>query len=375
MKTLVSIVGCAEYNQATVDLAVKQACDTADFPDVSGKSVLLKPNILMGADPDRAVSTHPQVMRSAIRYVKSRGAARVLIGESPGFQVGTATFKKSGIFQAAAEEGAEWVDFSEGLQVDNPGGKVVKSFTIAKAAVEADILVSMCKLKNHTLMYFTGAMKNLLGCVPGLLKPQFHMRFPDRLRFGQMLTDLNLALRSDFSIMDAIVGMEGPGPGSGYPRAVGAILASADPLALDRTACRIINLDPDLVANLEDAKGRGVWISSDAEIEIVGTQPEDIVVEDWKHVPRVAVSERKIPPVFRNLFVSRPFFSRTKCVACKACVTICPVQALELVPDPKAKVKKSVRVNYDTCIRCYCCHEVCADDAIIVKRRRPIGFR
>lgn len=374
MKSRVSVVRCSDYERAAVEAAVREACSSADFPDVKGRSVLLKPNILKGADPDEAVSTHPEVMRATIRFVKSQGAARVLVGESPGFQVGNAAFRKSGLLAVAEEEGAEWVDFSEGLQVDNPTGKVVRNFTIAKAAVEADVLVSVCKLKNHQLMYFTGAMKNLFGCVPGLLKPQFHMRFTDRARFGQMLTDLNAALRSDFSIMDAIVGMEGPGPGSGYPRKIGAVLASRDPVALDRTACRIIDLDPRLVVNLEDALTRGLWIAADDEIEIVGADPRELRIADWKHIPREAGGERKIPPAFRNLFVSRPFFSRRRCIACKACVTICPGAALELVPDPKARGKKSVKVDYDKCIRCYCCHEVCADDAIVVRKWRPLGF-
>lgn len=374
MKALVSVVRCAEYDQAAVDAAVKEACDAAGFPDASGKSVLFKPNILKSAEPDEAVCTHPAVLRAAIRYAKSRGAARVLVGESPGFQVGTAAFRKSGLLEATASEGAEWVDFADSVQVENPEGKVVKNFTLARAAVESDILVSLCKLKTHQLMYFTGAMKNLFGCIPGLQKPQFHMRFPDRAHFGQMLTDLNLALRAEFAIMDAIVGMEGPGPGSGYPRKIGAVLASRDPLALDRTACRLINLDPKLVFNLEDALLRGAWVSSDAEIEVIGTNPEELMVEDWKQVPREADGGKKMPAFMQNIFVSRPFFSRTKCVACKACVTICPGLALELVPDPKSKARKSVRVDYDKCIRCYCCHEVCADDAIVVKRMRPLGF-
>ncbi|HUX40084.1 MAG TPA: DUF362 domain-containing protein [Rectinemataceae bacterium] len=373
MKTIVAIERCADYDQSLIDLAVKKTCDAAGFPDASGKTVLLKPNILKGASPDEAVSTHPSILRAAIRYAKTRGAARVQVGESPAFQVGTAAFKKSGLLEAATEEGAEWVDFLDSVQVENPQGKVVRNFTVARAAKEADILVSLCKLKTHQLMYFTGAMKNLFGTVPGLQKSQFHLRFPDRERFGQMLTDLNLAVRSHFSLMDAIVGMEGPGPGSGYPRGLGLVLASRDPLALDMTACRAIGLDPHLVANLKDALGRDAWIGSEEEIELLGPAIAEVAVADWKHVPRQG-ADRKVPAALRNLFVSRPFFSRTKCSACKACVTICPGAALELVPDPQARAKKSVRVNYDKCIRCYCCHEVCGDEAIVVKRWRPLGF-
>jgi Formate hydrogenlyase subunit 6/NADH:ubiquinone oxidoreductase 23 kD subunit (chain I) len=143
-------------------------------------------------------------------------------------------------------------------------------------------------------------------------------------------------------------------------------------LALDRTACRIIGLDPALVANLEDALGRGVWIGSDEDIEIIGTNPNDIRIDDWKQVPRGSSGERRIPPALRNLFVGRPFFSKRTCIACGACVAICPEKALKLVPDAKGRAKQRIEVDYDNCIRCYCCHEVCPEDAIVVRRTKPL---
>lgn len=373
MKSQVAIIPCADYELAAVEAAVAQACDAAGFPDVQGKTVLLKPNILRGAEPEKAVSTHPAVLRAAIRYAKAHGAARVLVGESPGFQAGNSAFRKSGLLEAAKAEGAQWVDFSESVQVPVPEGRLVKNFTVAKAAMDADVLVSLCKLKTHTLMYYTGAMKNLFGCVPGLQKPQFHMRFPDRGLFGQMITDLNLALKAEFSLMDAVVGMEGPGPGSGFPRPIGAVLASRDPLALDWAACGIIGLDPHLVANLEDALGRGAWVGSEGDIEVLGTRPEALRIADWKHVPRAGSGGRAMPPALQNLLVGRPFFSRKTCVACGACVTICPGAALELVAEPKAKTGNRIAVDYKKCIRCYCCHEVCPEDAIVVRRLAPLG--
>ncbi|MDP3179462.1 MAG: DUF362 domain-containing protein, partial [Spirochaetaceae bacterium] len=214
MKALVHIARCPDYDQERVDEAVREACESANFPDAVGKTVLFKPNILIGANPDRAVSTHPSVLRAAIRYAKAKGAARVLVGDSPSFQAGGSAFRKSGLQDAAQEEGAEWADFEVGERLDAPEGRVAMGFTVASAALQADVLVSLCKLKNHTLMYYTGALKNLFGCIPGLLKAQFHVRFPDRKRFGVMLNDLAQALAPEFSLMDAVIGMEGPGPGS-----------------------------------------------------------------------------------------------------------------------------------------------------------------
>ena len=374
MKAAVSIVRCPDYDDRAVEKAVRSACDQADFPDLRGKTVLFKPNILKSAAPEDAVTTHPSILRAAIRYANSKGAASVLVGESPGFQLGQAAFRRSGLIQVAEAEGARWVDFSDAVQVDNPEGRLVKNFTLARAAVEADVLVSLPKLKNHTLMYFTGAMKNLFGCVPGLQKSQFHLRFPERLRFGEMIVDLNVALRSEFSIMDGIVGMEGPGPGSGYPRSIGAVLASRDPVALDRVACALIGLDPDLVVNLAEGMRRGIWIGSDADIEVRGERPEDLRVPDWKQVPREERRLGRLPAPIRNLLVGRPFFSKTRCIACGACVQICPGKALALEPTAGARMGRAVRVDYGACIRCYCCHEVCPADAIRVARARPLHF-
>ncbi|HTX71555.1 MAG TPA: DUF362 domain-containing protein [Rectinemataceae bacterium] len=374
MKSAVAMLQCRDYSGALVEDAVRRACDLAGFPEVSGKTVLLKPNILKAAAPDEAVTTHPEVLRAVIRYAKSHGASRILVGDSPGFQLGAAAFRKSGLIQVTEAEGAEWSDFSEGVEVANPQGRLVKSFTLARAAVEADVLVSLPKLKNHTLMYFTGAMKNLFGCIPGLQKPPFHLRFPDRRRFGEMLVDLNIALRCDFALMDGIVGMEGPGPGAGYPRRVGAILASRDPLALDRSACAVIGLDPDLVVNLAEGLTRGLWIGSDAEIEYPAQRPQAFFVPDWKHVPREERRLGRMPAPLRNLFVGRPFFSRRKCIACGGCVEICPGNALSLQSVPGTRTGRAVRVDYKACIRCYCCHEVCPADAIRVSRLRPLGF-
>ncbi len=371
MSAIVSLVRQDDYEPQAVAAAYAEACELAGFPDVRGKSVLFKPNILLGAAPEQAATTHPAVLRAAIRHARSKGAARVLVGESPGFQVGDQAFRASGLLAAAEAEGAEWVDFMEAAKLDAPRGKAVKSFQVARAALEADLLVSLAKLKNHTLMGYTGALKNLFGCVPGLQKPGFHLRFPDAAAFALMLNDLAQALAPDFAVIDGIVGMEGPGPGSGYPRKVGVLVASRDPLAADRTACRVVGIDPDAIPNLKDGLERRAWISSDAEIELRGAPLAELRVHDWKPAPRRAKSS--LPPFLKDLAVPRPWFDRASCVACGACVEICPADALGLVDDAKGAEGRSVRVDHGACIRCYCCHEVCPADAITVRRLKPRG--
>ena len=219
--TPVSLVACASYDPAVLRAAAARAFDLADGPDPSGKTVLLKPNLLSASHPDKAVTTHPEVLRAAIRLFRERGAARILVGESPGWQSASLVAGRTGTRAVVEEEGAEWADFSESAVLEVPEGRVVKRFDVARAALDADILVSLPKLKTHKLLYFTGAAKNLFGIVPGLGKSRYHLRYPERREFGAMITDLVLASKPAFALMDAGVGMEGPGPGNGTPRPLG----------------------------------------------------------------------------------------------------------------------------------------------------------
>ena len=141
--------------------------------------------------------------------------------------------------------------------VQCPEGHSVKQFNFATALSKADVLVSIAKLKSHQLMAYTGAMKNLFGLVVGLEKAQTHYRFPNKQDFASYLTDLNIAAKPQYAIMDAIVGMEGPGgPGSGDPIKLGFLAASDNILALDWKCASLVGYNPHSIANLEDSLKR-----------------------------------------------------------------------------------------------------------------------
>lgn len=390
MKSMVHVRKCSTYDPNDVFQAVESAVHSAEerncFPDVKGKTVLLKPNMLIAADPRRAVSTHPEVLRSAIRVFTQRGG-RILVGESPAVQGSLFAARKCGLLRVTEEEGARWVDFSTTVNLENPQGKLVKRFEVASEAVEADFVVSLPKLKTHQLMYYTGAIKNLFGTISGLQKARFHLRFPERRDFGAMLVDLAVALKPSFAIMDGIIAMEGHGPADGTPRSVGLILASADIAALDWIAASVIGYDPATLVYLVDARSRGLWMTEEPVID--GPPLEDLIVRDFKRlrvskegaVPRTMVPgsllKGALYNVARNIIVPRPFFRHDQCIRCGQCVAICPAQALRFIPNPSKIAKaglptdlaeKRIEVDYKTCLRCYCCHEVCPESAIVIKR-------
>ena len=255
-------------------------------------------------------------------------------------------------------------------------GKRVKRFKLATALRRADILINLPKLKTHRLMRYTGAIKNLFGLVPGLDKSAFHLRFPDNDRFGEMLVDLALAARPAYSLMDAVISMEGDGPQNGRPVETGLVIASRDPAALDWIAASAIGYDPWELSYLVDACSRGAWISGPEDIELMGLGLEEARAPGFELVPPNAGHKfftESLPAPLRRLArdatVARPFFDDAKCVRCGGCVKICPPKALALVPDEGAVGGRRIRVDYEACIRCYCCHEVCPADAISLKKR------
>ncbi len=397
MKTAVSILRCADYNRRNLDSAIAASAEMAGMPDVRGARVLVKPNLLNASEPGRVVTTEPGVVAAVVRHLLSAGASRVLVGDSPAWQSQNAVGKRTGIKDAAESSGAEWADFSEGVEIPNSAGKIVKSFVIAKPFVDADLLFDLPKLKTHMLTYYTGAIKNLLGLVPGLAKSAFHMRFPGRTEFSTMLVDLAALARPDFTFMDAIIAMEGPGPNNGRPKQLGLVLASRDPLALDRTAARIIGYEPDSIAHLCEALERGLWIGGDGDIEFPGLGIDevrpgsfDLVRQAREGTPFSKILPKPLHDFFRDLSVARPVFDRRKCQLCSACVEICPAKALAIVEtrssapgtampgtdgmtpgsvDATGRGAKHIVIDYAKCIRCYCCHEVCPHDAIKLAKR------
>jgi len=376
MNTTVGIISCHDYDPELVYTALKDAAELAGEPDVAGKTVLLKPNILFDTPPEKATTTHPVFLRAAIRLVRELGAARILVGDSPGFQKGSFSGTVSGLRQVTEEENAVWVNFALGKQeLPCPRGRVSRQFTVSDVLGQADCIISLPKLKTHQLMYFTGAMKNLFGLVPSLLKSPYHLKHPSREGFAAMIVDLNTGVMADYALMDGIVGMEGPGPGAGFPRKIGAVLASSNLLALDMAASRIIGYPPLEVPISREALSRGIWLTSPDEIEYAGADIETIRIRDFQKIPvrkhHNQLLELILPRGYRKIteaFVPRPFFLRDTCIHCGDCIRICPADALEFQGRNETL---HVKIDYTRCIRCYCCHEICPVKAIEI-RRKPL---
>jgi uncharacterized protein (DUF362 family) len=258
----VALVKCADYDYPQVKLAVERGLKLLGGIDKlvqPEEKILLKPNFLAPEPPERCVTTHLAVFKAVAEALLEAGAL-LTYGDSPGIGSPERVARKSGIMAAAEELGLELADFKQGQEVAFPQGVQNKKFTIANGVLASDGIVSLPKLKTHGLARMTGAVKNQFGCIPGLLKSEFHVKLPDLDDFTRMLVDLNLMLRPRLYIMDGIIAMEGNGPRSGTPRPMGVLLFSTDPVALDATVCRMVNLSPELVPTLIHGQAMGLHL-------------------------------------------------------------------------------------------------------------------
>ena len=111
MNNKIAVRKCKEYDVHEVYALISDIYKTTDGPDVHGKRVLVKPNILTDSDPAKCISTHPVVVEAMIRFLQSNGAT-VLVGDSPAVHTQKFRGEKSGIYKTCETTGAEWVDFT-----------------------------------------------------------------------------------------------------------------------------------------------------------------------------------------------------------------------------------------------------------------------
>ncbi|MFH0841315.1 MAG: DUF362 domain-containing protein [Bacteroidota bacterium] len=369
MNNKVAVRVCREYDYNKVYNLVSEIYDFCEGPDVKGKKVLVKPNILADRDPEKCVTTHPVVFEVVIRFLQSKGA-EVLAGDSPSIHLRGMKPVKSGIFQVCEKTGIPWIDFTK-----NPSEKSLPKgrIKIASIAEEVDLIVSIPKFKNHELVYFTGAIKNTLGLVPGFTKAKQHALHQNRKSFAHFLVDLNEAVMPHFFIMDGIKGMEGQGPGQGTPFETGVLIGSSNPLALDIIATTIAGYDPMDIPTNFNALARGEWLSDAGDIVYNGPQLNSLIKKDFKRIPVTVDKNISLKFVSNRLrflrkFERRPVFIHRNCTGCAECIKICPVNAITM----DDKKKNWVVLTDSKCIRCFCCSEVCQYHAVEI-RRKPFG--
>lgn len=369
MKNKVIYAKCDSYNAAYIDKALEFIIENLDdFEDRvrAAKKILVKPNLISTKPPEKAVTTHPEVMISIINKIK-HPETEIIIADTPAGKLNNKVMEKLyNISQMTrvseiTNTPLNW-DFSD-FEATSEAFKIAKSYKILNIAEEADLIINCAKLKTHCFTLLTCATKNLYGTIPGLLKMQYHLTMSQIEIFSNMLLDIERYFSpKTYHFVDGIIGLEGNGPTNGTPINSKCIIASQNPVYLDILACKIMGIDPLKIHTITEAKKRGIIKGTSFEdIEIVANN--EVQTFKFKLPPeRGSVMPEKVPDWVRNMvnnaFIPKPVVNKELCIGCKACEEICPPQLMKVI-DGKAELN-----NYNSCIRCYCCQEVCPNNAI-----------
>jgi len=317
----------------------------------SGAKVLIKPNFLAPAPPEKAVTTHPLVIKAAAEYALE-GGGRVLVADSNAMGGFDRVVSVCGVKEALGGMPVELRELGRPTKVSVDGR--FGSLELSADALEADVIINLPKLKTHAQMGLTLAVKNLFGCVVGMQKPEWHYRVgEDKELFAELLVTIYRALKPSVNLLDGVLAMEGDGPGTGgKPRRLNVLMGSGDAVSLDIAVCRMLDMkEGELLTNRAAAR-----MGLSEKVELSGSLPRirDFLIPDTVDLmfgPRFA---RRF---LRRHMASLPANIRDVCTLCGECMDVCPARAIE---DRGG----NLRFDYDRCIRCYCCLEVCTHGAM-----------
>ncbi len=371
----------------------KAVCEALDLVDAKrlmreGMFVLLKPNLLSAKPPERAVATHPEVLRAVIRWVKQFKPRRIVVSDSSAStSIGTTekVLKESRIEETCQQEGVECMPFEKTprvvYKVKDP--LVLDEFAASSFLKEADLIINLPKIKTHDLTRFTCCVKNMFGTMPLGNKSRMHGRFPMINDFCAALVDVYSVSKPALTVVDGYLCQEGAGPSAGDVVKLDLILAGYDGVALDTAICKIIGLDPGKVPYLKFGEKKGLGTMDPTAVEFVGESIES-VKRPFKIPPGSPIAGVPMPRFLAKYLANVVFkaviaFDPAKCKLCATCWKNCPVGAI--TPPAEMRHGNVPLWNKKKCITCYTCAETCPYEAISFKieplknaARSPLGI-
>jgi uncharacterized protein (DUF362 family)/NAD-dependent dihydropyrimidine dehydrogenase PreA subunit len=330
----------------------------------SGDKVLLKVNLLSARRPEDAVTTHPAVAKALVEYFQDAGADVILGDSSAAGPVETRrALRVAGIERVAEETKSKASNFeAEGYaKIPVPtGGTRLSEVYVAKPVINAQLVVSVPKLKNHNLTKFTGALKNLFGTVPTATRMKLHALGNIR-NFSQGIADIVSVVKPGLAVMDGVVGMDGNGPSFGTIRKAGIIATSRDCVALDAVCSSLVGYRENEILTTVEASSRGLGHGALRDIQVKGKELRELNLS-WKKVKAMPLD--KVPSrLFRmmiGLVYTRPRLIKSNCTKCATCASHCPAHAIRLDPYPV--------LDYNKCLRCFTCNEICPNGAYELRK-------
>jgi uncharacterized protein (DUF362 family) len=269
----VALVPCPDYGPETLAAALRTGWRSGRPPDVRGKRVVLKPN-MVDVSPDRPIHTDPRLVEAIVVHLADLGAREIILAEGTSHNRDAEDlFRRSGYEALARRRGVRLVDLNYDdltrVKSANPRSILLREMALPRTIAEADVLISLPKMKTHKLAGITLSLKNMFGLMPGMVygwpKNTLHWN-----GIPLSICEINATVRTHYTVVDGVVGMEGHGPIMGTARKVGVLVMGDNALAVDGTAARIMGVEPGRVDYLAMAQRLRLGSVRPAEIEISG---------------------------------------------------------------------------------------------------------
>lgn len=333
-----------------------------------GMKVLVKPNLCSMHPPEKAVTSHPVLLEQIVTIMMEQGAD-ITIGDNPIGQAEKEVIEKiwevSGINEVVGETGCHKSKLDEdGFKKETLrlNGKVFEYF-ISKEYLNADLVINVPKFKTHMLMGFTGAVKNMLGIIPGRSKGQLHRFAPGKEDFAKVLVEVFSKRIPELTVMDAIEGLEGDGPTTrGISRKIGLLMISNDGVLVDSICTQLMGLEIDQVSTNPEAQRRGLGTTVPTQVHLNGFDTlKECEIRDFK-IP--SMFNYNNPKVVKRLFELAKLIiaiEKETCIRCLRCLENCPVEIIRKEDD-------TLSIDETKCIQCMCCFEICPVGAVVVSK-------
>lgn len=278
----VALVPCPDYGADHLKAAIRAGWASSRPPDVRGKRVVLKPN-MVDVSSDRPIHTDPRLLEALILHLRGAGAGEVVLAEGTSHNRDAEDlFRRAGYESLARRHSVRLVDLNyddlRTIKNLNPRSNRLKELAVPETIAAADIVISVPKLKTHKLAGITLSLKNMFGVLPGMIygwpKNTLHWN-----GIPQSICEINGTIPAHYAVVDGVVGMEGHGPIMGTARKVGVLIMGANGLAVDATAARVMGVDPARVDYLALAQRLRLGSLRRNDIEVRGEPIERVRVD------------------------------------------------------------------------------------------------
>jgi uncharacterized protein (DUF362 family) len=258
-----SVVALGESSNYDSDLLknLRNLWGQAEMPNVRAKRILIKPNLIDFLE-NHPVTTSPEMVGAVADLLLELGAKEIIVGDGSGFRRETWPVAQAiGLDVVLAKRGLKFVD----LNYDNPQPIPVQDKWIHRSSelwlprhvLNADMIVSLPKLKTHHWAGVSLSLKNLFGVVPGA-RYGWPKNFLHMNGIPKSIIGIHQALPPVVSVVDGIIGMEGDGPLFGTPVHHGLLAVGRDPVSVDVTCARLMGFSLESIPHLKLASWAGI---------------------------------------------------------------------------------------------------------------------